>query len=100
MLELARGRHEALGSLYSRHSRLVFYLALQSLERPAAEELVLQGDQWTSLGTFMPDADGTARVIADNSVLASSPNSVEITVESAGGSQAPSDTVVLRWPPA
>jgi len=40
MLELARGRHEALGSLYSRHSRLVFYLALQSLERPAAEELV------------------------------------------------------------
>src|SRR5438094_2952475 len=39
MLELAHGRHEALGSLYSRHSRLVFYLALQSLERPAAEEL-------------------------------------------------------------
>ena len=34
MLELAHGRHEALGSLYSRHSRLVFYLALQSLERP------------------------------------------------------------------
>ena len=24
MLELAHGRHEALGSLYSRHSRLVF----------------------------------------------------------------------------
>ena len=45
---------------------------------------VLQGDQWTSLGTFMPDADGTARVIAENSVLASSPNAVEVTVESAG----------------
>ena len=61
---------------------------------------VLQGDQWTSLGTFMPDADGTARVIAENSVLASSPNAVEVTVESAAGSQTPSDTVVLRWLPA
>jgi Anti-sigma-K factor rskA len=60
---------------------------------------ILQGDRWTSLGTFMPDADGTARVIAENSVLASSPNSVEITVESAGGSQTPSDTLVLRWLP-
>jgi anti-sigma-K factor RskA len=59
-----------------------------------------QGDQWTSLGTFMPDVDGTARVIAENPVLASSPNAVEITVESAGGSQTPSDTVVLRWLPA
>src|SRR5258708_14775399 len=40
MLELAHGRPEARGSLYSRHSRVVFYLALQSLGRPAAEELV------------------------------------------------------------
>ena len=61
---------------------------------------VLHGDQWTSLGTFMPDADGTARVIAENSVLASSPNAVEVTVESAAGSQTPSDTVVLCWLPA
>ena len=60
---------------------------------------VRQGDQWTSLGTFMPDADGTARVIAENSALAGLPNAVEITVESAGGSQTPSDTVVLRWLP-
>ena len=58
------------------------------------------GDQWTSLGTFMPDTDGTVRVIAENAVLASSPNSVEITVESAGGSQTPSGMVVLRWLPA
>jgi hypothetical protein len=47
----------------------------------------------------MPDANGTARVIAENSVLASSPNAVEITVESAASSQTPSDTVVLRWLP-
>ena len=33
----AHGRYQALGALCSRHSRLVLYLALQSLERPAAE---------------------------------------------------------------
>src|SRR5216684_5745227 len=57
MLELARGRHEALGSLYSRHSRLVFYLALQSLERPAAEELVQEVflTIWRGAGAFDPE---------------------------------------------
>src|SRR5216683_8211676 len=61
---------------------------------------VREGDQWTSLGTFSHDGDGSVRLIAENSALASSPNAVEITVESAGGSRAPSDTVVLRWLPA
>jgi RNA polymerase sigma-70 factor (ECF subfamily) len=60
---------------------------------------VLQSDRWTSVGTFMPDADGTVRLIAENAVLASSPNAVEVTLETAGGSQTPSDTVVLRWLP-
>jgi hypothetical protein len=36
MVDLADGRQEALGALYSRHSPLVFYLALHSLGRPAA----------------------------------------------------------------
>src|SRR5690242_13367370 len=57
MLELAHGRHEALGSLYSRHSRLVFYLALQSLERPAAEELVQEVflTIWRGAAAFDPE---------------------------------------------
>src|SRR6266849_4051737 len=57
MLELARGRHEALGSLYSRHSRLVFYLALQSLDRPAAEELVQEVflTIWRGASAFDPE---------------------------------------------
>jgi len=59
-----------------------------------------EGDRWTLLGTLVPDSSGTAHLIAENSALASSPNSVEITVESAGGSQTPSDTVELRWLPA
>src|SRR5258707_6048248 len=57
MLELARGRHEALGSLFSRHSRLVFYLALQSLDRPAAEELVQEVflTIWRGASAFDPE---------------------------------------------
>ena len=58
---------------------------------------VHQGDQWTSLATFVPDTDGAARVIADNSALLSPPDAVEITLEPAGGSLTPSDAVVLRW---
>src|SRR5258708_38427666 len=57
MVELAHGRHEALGSLYSRHSRLVFYLALQSLQRPAAEELVQEVflTIWRGASAFDPE---------------------------------------------
>src|SRR5260221_3582798 len=57
MVELARGRHEALGSLFSRHSRLVFYLALQSLDRPAAEELVQEVflTIWRGASAFDPE---------------------------------------------
>ncbi len=40
MYDLARGRQEALGPLYGRYASLVFQLGVQSLDRPAAEELV------------------------------------------------------------
>jgi RNA polymerase sigma factor (sigma-70 family) len=40
MGELARGRHDALGPLYSRYASLVFQIGVHSLDRPAAEELV------------------------------------------------------------
>jgi RNA polymerase sigma factor (sigma-70 family) len=57
MIELAHGHHEALGGLYSRYSRLVFYLALQSLERPAAEELVQEVflTIWRGAAAFDPE---------------------------------------------
>ena len=57
MIDLARGQHEALGGLYSRYSRLVFYLALQSLERPAAEELVQEVflAVWRGAAAFDPE---------------------------------------------
>src|SRR5207249_3191126 len=40
MRDLAGGQQEALGPLYSRYASLVFHLCVQSLDRPAAEELV------------------------------------------------------------
>ena len=55
--------------------------------------------QWVSLGPLVPDSDGTAHLIAENSALVRAPDAVEITIESAGGSQTPSDAVVLRWLP-
>src|SRR5690348_7432285 len=57
MVELAGGRPDALGALYSRHSRLVFYLALQSLDRPAAEELVQEVFLaiWRGAASFDPE---------------------------------------------
>jgi RNA polymerase sigma-70 factor (ECF subfamily) len=40
MYDLASGRQDALGPLYTRYASLVFQLGVQSLDRPAAEELV------------------------------------------------------------
>src|SRR6516164_6872589 len=40
MVDLASGRQDALGPLYARYASLVYQLGVQSLDRPAAEELV------------------------------------------------------------
>ena len=59
---------------------------------------VRHAGQWTSLGTLVPNADGTARLIAENPELATTPDAVEITLESSAGSALPSGQVVLAWP--
>src|SRR6202165_23986 len=53
---LARGQQEALGPLYSRYAALVFHLCVQSLDRPAAEELVQEVflTMWRGAGSFDP----------------------------------------------
>lgn len=56
------------------------------------------GARWTSLGTAVPDAGGSARLIAEAPALATSPDVVAITVEPSGGSAAPSGPVVVQWP--
>jgi RNA polymerase sigma-70 factor (ECF subfamily) len=56
------------------------------------------GSTWTSLGTFAPNADGTAQLIAEDPALATAPDAVEITLEPSSGSHSPGPQVVLIWP--
>jgi RNA polymerase sigma-70 factor (ECF subfamily) len=56
------------------------------------------GSTWTSLGTFAPNADSTAQLIAEDSALATAPDAVQITLEPSSGSRSPGAEVVLAWP--
>jgi RNA polymerase sigma-70 factor (ECF subfamily) len=58
---------------------------------------VRHGDAWTSLGTFTPNADGTAQLIAEDPALATPPDAVSVTLEPSGGSQRPTGEGVLAW---
>jgi len=55
------------------------------------------GATWTSLGTVRPDAEGSARLIAESPALAALPDALEVTVEPRGGSAQPSGPVVVAW---
>ncbi len=48
-----------------------------------------------SVGTARPDADGSARLIAENPALVSQPDGLEVTLEPAAGSAAPTEPVVV-----
>ena len=61
------------------------------------EAWVRHGSEWTSLGTFVTDGAGTARVVAEDHALATPPEAVEITLEPQGGSQSPDGPVMLSW---
>jgi RNA polymerase sigma-70 factor (ECF subfamily) len=59
---------------------------------------VLHNGTWTSLGMAQPDANGSARLIAEGPDLTTLPEAVQVTLEPAGGSQAPSGPTVIAWP--
>jgi RNA polymerase sigma factor (sigma-70 family) len=59
---------------------------------------VRHGGSWTSLGTAQPDANGSARLIAEVPELATPPEAVEVTLEPSGGSAQPSGPMVVVWP--
>lgn len=61
---------------------------------------VLHRGAWTSLGAVQPDANGNARLIAEGPTLTILPEAIEITLEPAGGSAAPSGPVMVAWPEA
>lgn len=62
MQQLAAGRQEALGPLYTRYAAQIFGLASQSLDRSTAEEIVQDVflSVWRKAGTFNPER-GTFR---------------------------------------
>ncbi|HXJ34828.1 MAG TPA: sigma-70 family RNA polymerase sigma factor [Candidatus Eisenbacteria bacterium] len=60
---------------------------------------VRHGATWTSLGTTLPDAGGSARLIAESEALASLPDGVEVTLEPRSGSVTPSGPVIVAWAP-
>jgi RNA polymerase sigma-70 factor, ECF subfamily len=62
MRQLAVGRQEALGPLYSRYASRIFSLAAQSLDRATAEEIVQEVflAVWRKAATFAPER-GTFR---------------------------------------
>ncbi|HKX17475.1 MAG TPA: sigma-70 family RNA polymerase sigma factor [bacterium] len=62
MAQLAAGRQEALGPLYSRYAARLFSLAAQSLDRATAEEMVQEVflQVWRKAATFRPER-GTFR---------------------------------------
>ncbi len=59
---------------------------------------VLHQGTWRSLGTFHPDAQGSARLIAEGPDLAALPDAAEVTLERTGGGPEPRGPVVIRWP--
>lgn len=57
MIQLARGRQEALGPLYSRYASRIFRLAAQTLDHASAEEIVQEVFLaiWRKADTFQPE---------------------------------------------
>ncbi|SRR5579884_366215 len=53
--------------------------------------------RWFSLGTVEVGPDGHARLIAEGAELAAPPDAIEVTLEPAGGSPAPSGPVLVAW---
>jgi RNA polymerase sigma-70 factor (ECF subfamily) len=58
---------------------------------------VRHGDVWTALGVLRTNAEGSARLIAEDAALATPPDAVEITLEMAESGPAPGGAVVLAW---
>ena len=55
------------------------------------------GSTWLSLGTIVPDASGSARLIAEDDALTATPDALEVTLEPSSGSATPSGRIVVSW---
>lgn len=63
----------------------------------AYQAWVLEGGTWRSLGVTQVDADGHALLVAEGAALGQLPDAIQVTLEPAGGSAAPSGAVVIHW---
>jgi RNA polymerase sigma-70 factor (ECF subfamily) len=66
-------------------------------EGRAYQAWALVNGRWISLGIARPDADGRARLIAEDPALPSVPEALEVTLEPEGGSSSPSGPAVVAW---
>jgi hypothetical protein len=57
------------------------------------------GDNWTSLGTVVPAADGSARLLPEGRALATVPDALEVTRERRPESTSPRGPVLVAWAP-
>ena len=53
---------------------------------------------WVSAGTFNPDRTGSSRMVAQDPVLATQPDAIQITLEPSGGSHTPGESRIVAWP--
>jgi hypothetical protein len=59
---------------------------------------LLREGVWISLGTALPDADGRARIVAEDDAIAFPPEALRVTLEPASGSAKPQGRAVVAWP--
>lgn len=92
---------ETHGSYRSRVGTPVAVLALHNFtaapQGKTYQGWVLHQGMWISLGTVLPDANGNAVLIAENTGLAVAPEAIQVTLEPAGGSPAPTGQIVITW---
>ena len=59
---------------------------------------VRHNGKWESLGIIKPDKQGSALMIAEGQNLTVPPEALQVTIEPAGGSRAPTGAVIVAWP--
>lgn len=99
-LTAAPGTPDATHATYRGHSGATIAVLTFSYFPPAPtgqtyQAWVLHAGTWTSLGTARPDANGSARLIAEGPELAELPEAIEVTQEPLKGSASPTGRVVV-----
>ncbi len=58
---------------------------------------IMQQGSWISMGTALPDSLGDALVVGEGPQFTALPQRIEVTIEPARGSAAPTGQVVISW---